>query len=169
MSQGQERRAKKLYAGLTAVERARLAVQAWKRGERSPAELRASATREQRAFVSDILGRVHLLHAVYAPALALLEARVEALLVKVDMVRAIRLLALDLDFLVSYIAFETPEPVTESEYAQRLVAERGRLAPVREFAEMLADRYDERGADDIEVDEAGNEVVLDAAWERVRD
>ncbi|MEX1252833.1 MAG: hypothetical protein WEE64_00690 [Dehalococcoidia bacterium] len=67
-----------------------------------------------------------------------------------------------------YIATETKEPITESEYRRKVEAARAAFVPVAELADALA--YDHEGwrEEDAEGKHAdGTLIIEDEAWERV--
>lgn len=72
------------------------------------------------------------------------------------------LAGLELRALRSFIGVNLTEPVTESEYAQRLEVARREFLPLAECAEIAAESYEGWTDDDREGD-----GVTDAAWERV--
>ena len=75
--------------------------------------------------------------------------------------------AQDVAHLGMYIDLHGKTPITASDHAALVEAERTRMAPVQELAEEMADRFDGWTAADVERGDEGEEYVSEAAWTRV--
>jgi hypothetical protein len=160
-----EGRINKLYPELTARERAVLVLRAWKEDAREDSRVRTTMPESQyREFDSyiDLMNGTHSL----SPAVVGLGSTVEQLALRFGWLRAMDLWALHVSMLASYIALDTKEPITESEHQRKVEAVREEMAPVKDLAEYLADQHEDWGEDDME-EVGGEELVTDAAWERV--
>ncbi|MFH1486782.1 MAG: hypothetical protein ABIH46_11990 [Chloroflexota bacterium] len=68
----------------------------------------------------------------------------------------------------SYLAFQTKEPIIESEYQRKVKEARDQMMLLSDATEILADHYDEWADSDlVQCDELNQLLPSDAAWNRV--
>lgn len=158
----------KLYPALSAQERATLILRAWKAGEDADPRIRRTAPDDQVREVNSLIRILRALNGSLAHAIQAFKAGVDELPPMVLLLQSARLFEVQMRSLVTYIAFETNEPITASDHAALVASERERYAPLMEFGELLADRFEDWKPSDIESGEGGDPQVKDAAWERVR-
>jgi hypothetical protein len=133
-----EGRINKLYPELTARERAVLVLRAWKRDEREDPRIRNLMPGWQEREFNRYIDLMNGVNALSGPIIGL-RALVDMLGLRLGWLRALDLWALSMAQVATYIALETKEPITESEYRERLEAAREEMVPVGEFAEFLAE------------------------------
>jgi len=158
----------KLAPALTAKERAILALRAWKEGVQEDPQVRSKISPQQGPEFNHYIGLMRgvydflsLYTLILDQSLTLFDARYGWLL-------SLHLWALTTMDLAGYIAFHTKEPITRSEYQQRLAAARDEMVPASELAEVLTEAYDEWADDDLEPQEGDEPLVKPKAWNRVR-
>jgi len=158
---------KRLYPKLTARERAILVLRAWNKGKEEATEVRATMPEAQVMEFNrliDLMNRAAKLSAYIGG----LSALVGQLAIRWAWLCTLDLWAAEAWKLGGYIFFHAKEPITESEYADRLAAARSEMVPVDEFAELLTERHEAWSDGDFEgKDEDGEPLVSDAAWEKV--
>ncbi len=157
----------KLYPALTAKERALLVLRAWKQDEEEDRQVRLTMpdgqAREFNRYIDLMNGAYRL-----TPYIHVIGLHIDQLNLRYGWLLALDLWAIHALSLGEFICFETKEPITESEYRQRLEAARAEMVPASEFAELLAEEYEGWYAGDLKGGGDGEEpTVTDAAWRRV--
>lgn len=157
----------KLYAGLTARERAILVLQAWKRDEDEDPQVRLTMPESQGAefnYCIDLMNGVHDL----TPYVIVVHQQAAQLGLKFAWLSTFHLWGLHTSTLAEYICFDTKEPITESAHKRRVEEARSKATPIAELAEVLVERYDGWTEDDLQASEDDEEPeVSDKAWNRV--
>jgi len=161
-------RLNRLTPGLTAQQRAVLALRAWKEGVPEAPELRFGMPPGQASEFNRYIGLMRGAYAVVSLYVLILGQSLELLNARYGWLLSLHLWALRTMDLGAYIAFHTKEPITRSEYQQRLAAAREEMVPASEFAEILAEQYEGWTQEDLEPREGEDEpLVKEAAWKRV--
>lgn len=158
---------KKLYPKLTARERAILVLRAWNEGKEEAPEVRGTMpeaqVREFNRYI-DLMNQAAKLSAYIGG----LKALVGQLAIRWAWLATLDLWAEQAWKLGGYIFFHAREPITESEYAERLAAVSKEMVPVDEFAELLTERHEAWDHEDYAGEDGdGEPLVSDEAWERV--
>lgn len=158
-----DRRIDNLFDGLTARERAVLAIQAWKEDRYEPPGLRRRIPPGQDDEFYDLLNHsrgLGLLLSVVAPiwrqSLATHSTRYGWLL-------TLELTEIYVSSLSSYIVTHTREQITESQHAKLVDQERAQLLPLADLADLLVDENQEWADPDLE-----DGYISDRAYARVK-
>jgi len=159
-----EGRMNKLYPELTARERAVLILRASKEDKTEDARVRMTMPEGQVREFNRYIDLMNGANGLGAPIVGL-RTLVGQLGLRLGWLSALDLWAIHVAELAAYIACETKEPITESEHRRRLEAARDEMVPVDELAELLGERHEGWGEDEMESDGAERRVS-DAAWER---
>lgn len=163
-----EARLSKLTPGLSAKERAILILRNWKEGVPEDPLIRSKMPAEQGPRFNDYIGLMNGVHDFLSLFTLILDQSLALLNARYGWLLSLHLWALRVFDLGAYIVFHTKEPITRSEYQQRLAAAREEMVPASEFAEILAEEYDGWAEEDLEAQEDdGEPVVKWAAWKRV--
>lgn len=133
-------RMKKLYPGLTALERALLVLKAWKQSIDEDPQLRhampAYQVREFNRYVDLMNGA----NTYLGPFIILVKALTEQTSIRFGWLCTIRLWTAD-SLSIAHAAFMAArEPINESDYKARLDEARNESVPIEEFAQYLAER-----------------------------
>jgi len=157
----------KLYPALTAKERALLVLRAWKQDEEEDRQVRLTMpdgqAREFNRYI-DLMNGAYML----TPYIHVIGLHIDLLNLRYGWLLALDLWAIHALSLGEFICFETKEPITESEYRQRLEAARAEMVPASEFAELLTEEHEGWAAGDLKGGDDGEEpTVTAAAWGRV--
>ncbi len=130
----------KLYPGLTAHERALLVLQAWKDDTDEDPQVRNTMPNSQVDEFNRYIALMNGCNQHLGPYILVLRAVVEQLSLKLGWLMTIRLWTLNSEEL-AFAAFRAArEPIAKSVYLLRVKKEREREVPLRELAEMLAER-----------------------------
>ena len=157
----------KLYPALTAKERALLVLRAWKQDEEEDRRVRLTIPDGQ---VNEFNRFIDLMNGAYGltPYIHALRLHIDQMNLRYGWLIALDLWAIHALSLGEFIWSETKEPITESEYRQRLEAARAEMVPPSEFAELLTEDHEGWAAGDLRGGDDGEEpTVTDAAWRRV--
>jgi hypothetical protein len=161
-------RLSKLTPALTGRERAILALRAWKEGVPEAPELRSRMPVEQASEFNRYVSLMRGTYDVVSLYVVILNQSLQLLNARFGWLLSLHLSALRAMDLGGYIAFHTKEPITRSEYQQRLAAAREEMVPASELAEVLTQDYEGWADADLEPQEGEDEpVVKPAAWKRV--
>jgi len=134
-----DRRLDNLLPGLTARERAVIAIKAWKEDGREPLGLRRRVPPDQDQEFYDLLSYFRSLGLMLAFIAPMWRESIEK-----HTARKAWLLTLDLteayvSSLSNYILVHTRERITESQHARLIADERAKMLPLADLAEMLAE------------------------------
>ncbi len=130
----------RLYPGLTARERALLVLQAWKEGAEEDPKVRSTMPSSQVDEYNRLIALMNGCNQHLGPYILVLSALVEQLSIKLGWLKTIELWTINSEEL-AFAAFRAArEPITKSAYRRLVAGEREREVPVREVAEMLAER-----------------------------
>ncbi len=164
-----EGRLNKLAPALTARERAVLVLRAWKEGVPEHPEPRSKMPPHQASEFNHYIRLMRGAYEVVSLYVIILRQALELLNARYGWLLSLHLWAIRAMDLGSYIALHTKEPITRSDYQQRLAAAREEMVPASELAEVLAERYEGWTDEDLEPQEGDDEpLVKEAAWKRVR-
>lgn len=143
-----DRRLESVYEKLTAKERALMRVRWAKEGIKEPPSLYKTTPPRQ----IDEVNRVTELFGETSTTIGWyvfwLQSRLEALSARLGTVAVLRLWSLRNESLRELLVFGSGEPVTRTEYAQRLAESREELVPVSDGADFVAER--ELEAEDLD-------------------
>lgn len=139
-----QRRVDNLYLGLTVEERVLLAVRWFKEDAEVPPAFRRAMPALQAAEVNRELRFADAAHHEVSWYALWLQARLERVSLRLGMVTCLQLWELQADRILTELICGAGEPVTQSEYAERLAAARAEVVPVGALAEILTERDAER-------------------------
>ena len=161
-------RLSKLTPALSAKERAILILRAWKEGVPEDPLIRSKMPAEQGPEFNHYIGLMNGVHDFLSLYTLILDQSLTLFDARYGWLLSLHLWALTTLDLAGYIAFHTNEPITRSEYQQRLAAARDEMVPAPELAKILAEQHEGWADEDLEPQKGGGEPqVTDAAWERV--
>ncbi len=135
----------RVYAALSARERAVLVLRAWKEGRPEAPEVRRAMPGWQVAEVKRLVDLAHGVNDVLGTLAALLRMQVEAVRRGCVCVCTLHLWGLQAEALRRTCILVAREPITEEEYGRREREAREALLPLAECAEVLAGREGEAG------------------------
>ena len=163
------RRLERLNSELSAKERALLVLQSWKAGKEEEPGWRFTMPAWQVRDFNRLIGLMNGVNQTLGVYLYAISQEVEKLSLRLGWLITLTAWGIRNFELASYIALETKEPITESEYRELVERERARFVPVRELAELLVERHEEWSDDDLARDENHHDevIVTDEAWERL--
>lgn len=165
---GSNRQLARLYADLTAKERALAVLKAWKSDEQPDAAIVSTMPPAQVAdynrYLDVLLATIDL-----EPDIMLLQQFVVELELRYEQLLFVRLRAVEVGVLGAYIIEHIREPVTATAFAERRATLRSELVPAAEFAELLAERLvSEQAEQDVTFDGARPRPVSRAQrWRRL--
>ena len=164
------RRLERLYPELSAKERALLVLQSWKEGQEEDPGWRLTMPPEQVPEFNRYIGLMNGVNRRLGLGLYAIAKEVEKLSLRLGWLVTLTAWGIRNFELASYIALETKEPITESEYRELVEKERARFVPVGELAELLVERYEEWSEDDLAPDENHHDevIVTEEGWDRLR-
>lgn len=158
----------RLHDRLTARERAKLVLRAWKQGKDEDPWVTLTMPDHQAREYNRL---ITLMNGVNIRLGALIAVHYEAGLVlsqRLGWLSTIVLYEANMDSVRLFLRAHVKRPITESEYAEQARRARDELIPVAELAEEEADNNEDWGPEDVETGEDGEERVSEAAWERVK-
>lgn len=133
-------RMKKLYPGLTALERGLLVLHAWKQGTEADPQVRHTLPAYQ---INDFNRYIDLMNGAnqhLGPFIVLVKTLIDQASIRFGWLCTLRLWTIDSQRM-GFAAFQAVrEPITESEYQERQQEARTEEIPVDELAEYLAER-----------------------------
>lgn len=145
-----DRRIDNLFGGLTARERAVVAIKAWKEDRHEPLALRRSVPPEQEVEFYDLLSYFRALGIMVASLAAIWGTALDKHTARHAWLQTLELTEIYMSSLASYIAFHTREMITESDHARRIEEQRSQMLPLADLAEWLAEENQEWGEADRE-------------------
>ena len=161
-------RLSKLTPALSAKERAILILRAWKEGVPEDPLIRSKMPAEQGPEFNHYIGLMNGVHDFLSLYTLILDQSLTLFDARYGWLLSLHLWALTTMDLAGYIAFHTNEPITRSEYQQRLAAARDEMVPAPELAKILAEQHEGWADEDLEPqDDEEEPLVKPAAWKRV--
>lgn len=157
-----DRRIDNLFDGLAARERAVLAIQAWKEGQKENPRLRWTLPAGQQDEFYDLISQARAIGLLFSSLTPIWREAAEKHRAWHGCLRALELSEIYVSSLSRYILTYTREEITESQHAALITEERAKMLPLAELAESLAGDYDEWRDSDLE-----DGYVRDRAFARI--
>ena len=169
---GKDSRLSRLSSALTAEERALLVLRSWKDGREEDPAWRLTMPEAQAREFNRFIRLMNGVNRNLLPLVMQLDAQVEMLNLRLGWLTTILLWQGNVEQIVEFIEFGTPELVTESEHRELEQKARDEYKPVAELAELLVERHEGWAADDLAPDQGDDPhddvIVSPKSWERVK-
>jgi len=162
-----------LYPELSAKERATLALRSMKIDEPEDPAVRSTMPPEQVTEFNRLISLIHGVNQGLGPVAFLVNERIGTVTVRLALLQMVLRLGGVSDVCRSFLTWRTKEPITQSEYSQKVDEAREKLVPVREVASWEADEFDGWQPDELvgvpswRGDGSHDEVPSDEAWQRM--
>lgn len=153
----------RLYPGLTAKERAVLALRAFKEDREEDWRVRSSIPASQIDAFNRYMRLIEVVNRNFAALLIVLGEQIAQVELKQSWLMTIVLFGAELESVSDYV-LTIPEPITESRLRERTEELRAETMTLTEAAELLAEQHAWPDADLVEED--GERYPSDAAWAR---
>jgi len=160
-----DKRLDRLLPALTATERAILTLVDYKEGRPQDHRLRHTAPEDQAFEFNHLIGLIHAASGDLAHLILIHREKIAQTDLRLAWLTSLRVYGLECARARSHLIFDVKEPITQSAYDQRVQQGRAEWIPVRECAEIVAERHGWTDGDLVEHD--GERYPNDKAWERV--
>ncbi len=162
-----DKRLDKLYPGLTARERATQVLLAFKEDRDEDPQVRRTMPRGQVPEFNQYIGLMNAVNGHFGLFISILGLLVGELDTRCGWLVTLMAWGRHASTVTDYLSYQAKEPVTESEYREKLEKERRRMAPASKLAEVLMDQH-HWAEEDMEAVEEGEEPeVKEEAFARV--
>jgi hypothetical protein len=160
-----DKRLDRLYPALSARERGILTLVDCKEGRKQDHQLRYTAPESQAFEFNHLIGLMHAAGGDLAHLILIHREKIAQTDLRLAWLTSLCIYGLECSRVRSHLLFDVREPITQSVYDQRVQEIRAELVPVRECAQILAERHDWNHGDLVEHD--GERHPTQKAWKRV--